>query len=164
MSRSIYLRGKFHEKLVKINENSISIFHFAWMFFWNRKNIVSRRITDSGKFQTFSGKFKIKAKPLDQFSWINFRDPILMVWSSLQSFIFVCLSSCSPSAGKVFPLEPHSEATRNFPGPKKISRAYFDPLHLCTKFHPKILTLNSSNPQVKTPQRYSLDMADLQFF
>jgi hypothetical protein len=61
-------------------------------------------------------------------------------------------------------LEPHSEATRNFPGPKKISRAYFDPLHLCTKFHPKILTLNSSNPQVKTPQRYSLDMADLQFF
>jgi hypothetical protein len=32
------------------------------------KNIVSRRITDSGKFQTFSGKFIIKAKPLDQFS------------------------------------------------------------------------------------------------
>jgi hypothetical protein len=50
-------------------------------------------------------------------------------------------------------LEPHSEATRNFPGPKKNSRAYFDPLHLCTKFHPKILTSSTSNPQVKNPPK-----------
>jgi hypothetical protein len=25
----VFVRGKFHEKLVKINENSIFIFHFA---------------------------------------------------------------------------------------------------------------------------------------
>ncbi len=118
MSRSSYLRGKFHEKIVKINENSIFIFHFAWMFSWNRKNIVSRRITESGKLQTFSEKFEIKVQPVDQFSWIKFRGPIFMV-CSLQSFSFVCLLSCSQSAGKVFPLEPHSEATRTFPGPKK---------------------------------------------
>ncbi len=86
----------------------------------------SRRITDTGKFQTFSGKFIIKAKPLNQFNWIKFRGPILIVWSSLQSFSFVCLPSCSQSAGKIFPLEPHSEATRNFPGPKKNPRAYFE--------------------------------------
>jgi hypothetical protein len=42
-------------------------------------------------------------------------NPILMVWSALQSFSFVCLPTCSQSTGKVFPLGPHSEATRNFP-------------------------------------------------
>jgi hypothetical protein len=55
----------------------------------------------------------------------------------------------SNSAGKVFPLEPHFEATRKFSGPKKIPRAYFDLLHLCAKFYPKRLTLSASNPQAK---------------
>ncbi len=104
---------------MKINENSIFILHFAWMFFWNRKNIVSRRITKSWKFQTFPEKIEIKVQPIEQFIWIKFRGIILMVRSSLQSFSFVCLSSCSQSAGKIFLLEPHSEATRKFPGSKK---------------------------------------------
>ncbi len=99
-------------------------------------------------FRLFPGN-----KPLDQFSWIKFRSPILSVWSFLQSFSFVCLPSCSQPAGKVFPLEPHPEATRNFSGPKKNPRAYFDPLHLCTKFHPKISTLSTSNPQAKNPPK-----------
>ncbi len=116
-------------------------------------NIVSRRILKCGKFQTFSGKFEIKAQPVDQSGWIKFRGFILMVWSSLQSFSFVSLFSCSQSTGKVFPLEPHFEATRKFPGPKKIPRAYFDLLHLCAKFYPKRLTLSASNPQAKNPPK-----------
>jgi hypothetical protein len=43
------------------------------------KNIISRRVTESGKFQTFSGKIEIKAQPVDQFGSIKFRGPILMV-------------------------------------------------------------------------------------
>jgi hypothetical protein len=117
------------------------------MFSWNRKNIVSRRITESGKLQTFSGKIKIKAQPVDQFGWIKFRGPKLMVWSSLQNFRFLCLSIGSQSAGKVFPLEPHFEATRKDIDPKKIPRAYFSFLNLCTKFYPERLTLSALNPQ-----------------
>ncbi len=147
MSRSSYLRGKFHQKLVKINENPIFIFHFAW----NRKNIVSRRITDSGnfrKFQTISDFFfnKSSTNLLNKIprSYIN--------GVKMQSFSFVCLSSCSQSAGKVFPLESHSEVTRNFPGPKKIPRAYFDPLHLCTKFHPKMCLMCLKSAGKKNPK------------
>jgi hypothetical protein len=123
------------------------------MFTLKLKNIVSRRITESGKFQTFSGKIEIKAQPIDLFNWIKFRGPILMVWSSLQNFRFVGLSIGSNSTGQVFPLEPHFEATRNFPGPKKIPRAYIDLLNLCAKFYPKILTLSASNPQAKNPPK-----------
>jgi hypothetical protein len=36
---------------------------------------------------------------------------------------------------------------------KKNPRAYFDPLHLCTKFHPKKLTLSASNSGVKNPPK-----------
>jgi hypothetical protein len=38
------------------------------MFTLKLKNIVSRRITESGKFQTFSGKIEIKAQSIDLFS------------------------------------------------------------------------------------------------
>jgi hypothetical protein len=61
--------------------------------------------------------------------------------------------------GKVFPLEPYFEATRNFPGPKKIPRAYFSLLNMCSRLYRKILTLSAPNPQAKTPQRRILDMA-----
>ncbi len=72
---------------------------------------------------TFSeGKFEIKALPIDQFSWIQYRCPILLVWSFLQICSFVWLSSCPRSRGKVFPLELHSEA---FPGSKKNPRTYY---------------------------------------
>jgi hypothetical protein len=50
-------------------------------------------------------------------------------------------------------LEPHFEATRNDPDPKKIPRAYFDLLNLCAKFQSHISTENTSNPSVKnTPK------------
>jgi hypothetical protein len=66
---------------------------------------------------------------------------------------FQSLFSCSQSPGKIFLLEPHFKATRNFSGPKKIPRAYFDLLHLCAKIYPKRLTLSASNPQAKKPPK-----------
>ncbi len=137
MSRSSYLRRKFHENFFKIDGNSIFVFHFVWNVFLKSKKISL--VVESQKVENFrlSGKFEIKAQPVDQFSWKKFQSPILIVWSSLQSFSFVCLSSCSQSRGKVFSLEPYSEATRNFPGPKKIQRAYFDPFTWVPNFIPK---------------------------
>ncbi len=119
------------------------------IFSLNSWNIVSRRITKSGKFQIFPGKFVIKAQPVDQWSWLKFRGPILMVWTFLRNFRFVDLSSRSQSRCKVFRLEPHFEVTRNFPGPKKIPRVYFDLLNLCAKFQSHISTGSTSNPGVK---------------
>ncbi len=93
------------------------------------------------------------AQPIDQSGWIKFRGPILMMWSSLRNFRFVGLPSRSESRCKVFPLEPHFEATRNDPDPKKIPRAYFDLLNLCAKFQSHISTESTSNPSVKnTPK------------
>ncbi len=114
ISRSSCLRGKFHEKLVKFNESS---------FFFKSKNIVSWRITESGIFQTFSGKFEIKAIPVDQFSWIKFRSPILMELSSLPNFRFVDRSTRSQSRGKVFPLKPilKPPGTKKFRGSTLVS-------------------------------------------
>jgi hypothetical protein len=42
-------------------------FNLLEIFSSNQKNIVSRRITKCGKFQTFSRKIEIKAQPVDQF-------------------------------------------------------------------------------------------------
>ncbi len=50
---------------------------------------------------------------------------------------------------KVFPLEPHFEATRKDPDPEKIPRAYFDLLNLCAKFQSHISTGSTSNLGVK---------------
>ncbi len=55
---------------------------------------------------------------------------------------FQICKSFIQSRGKVFRLEPHFEATRNFSGPKKIPRAYFGLLNLCNKIYPKILRRN----------------------
>ncbi len=128
-------------------------FSLLEIFSWNWKTIVSRRVTKCGKFQTFSGKFEIKAQPVDKFGWIKFRGHLLIVWSGLQNFRIVCLSIGSQSTGKVFPLEPHFETTRNYPGPKKNPRAYFSLLNLCAKFYSKRLTLSASNPQAKNPPK-----------
>jgi hypothetical protein len=48
------------------------------MFSWNLGIIFGGRVTESGKFQTFPEKVEIKAEPVDQFSKIKFRGPILM--------------------------------------------------------------------------------------
>jgi hypothetical protein len=118
------------------------------MFSLNQKNIVSRRITESGKFQTFSGKIWNKSSA----SW-----PICLKFQIYRTFHWLTIHS----TGKVFSLEPHSEATRNFPGPEKIPRAYFSLLNMCSKLYPKILTLRASNPQANNPQRHSLDITAL---
>jgi hypothetical protein len=68
--------------------------------------------------------------------------------SSLRNFRFVGFSSRSC---KVFPLEPHFEATRKDPDPKKIPRAYFDLFNLRAKFQSHISTGSTSNPGVKKP-------------
>ncbi len=105
--------------------------------FLNLKNIVSRRIKECGKIQTFSGKFEIKAQRVDQFVWIKFRGPILMVWSTLHNFRFVGLFIGSQST--VFLLGPHFEATRNFSGPEKIR----GPISVSLICVPKCVTKNT---------------------
>jgi hypothetical protein len=130
------------------------IFHSAWnIFLKSMKNIVRRRIIKCGKFQIFPVKFQIEAQPVDQWRWIKFRGPILMVWSSLRNFIFIGLLSRSQPRYKVFSLEPRFEAIRKDPDPQKIPRAYFDLLNLCAKYQSHTSTGSTSNRGVKNPPK-----------
>ncbi len=106
------------------------------IFSWNQWNIVSRQVTKSGKFPTFSWKIWNWSWT----NWIKFRGPILMVWSSLWNFRFVGLPNRSQSRCKVFALKPHLEATRKDPGlfwpPQpvcQISESYFNGKYLKCK-------------------------------
>ncbi len=69
------------------------------MFSWNLWNIISRRIIQSGKFQTFPGKVWIEAKPM-----------------KLKNFEFVFWLKETPCQISVFYV--FTVAHRDFPGQK----------------------------------------------
>ncbi len=94
---------------------------------------------------------EILAQPIDQSSWIKFRDPVLNQQSSLQNFRFKTLSTCSEQTCHKISLGPHFGVTRKDPDPKKIPRASFDLINLCAKFHSHILTESASNRRVTRP-------------
>ncbi len=121
-------------------------FNLLEIFSWNWKNIVSRRILNCGKFQTFSGKFEIiwlNKIPRSYIDGVNrpakFQICMSLHWLTIhrQSFSFGA------------PFWSHLELSWH----QKNLRAYFSLLNLCAKFYSKRLTLSASNPQAKkTPK------------
>jgi hypothetical protein len=131
-------------------------FSFPLKFSWNLWNIISRRIKEICKFQICARKIKFEAQPIDQSCWIKFRGPGMNQGISLQNFSFPSLSSRSePTLHKVS-LEPHCEATRKDPDPKKIPRASFGLLNLCAEFQDHISTGRTLTRRCTRPPRFQV--------
>jgi hypothetical protein len=136
-------------------------FNLLWKFSWDLWNIVSRRITESGKFQTFSGKVEINAQPVDQSGWIKFRGPINGVklpakFQLCKSFQLLTIARQSFSFGA--PFRSHQE----FSWPQKNSEGLlWPPPPVCQILSQKINIKCLKSAGKKTPKRHNLDMAAL---